>query len=754
MSHGNDHRPVPQSSLDELDPRELLNIIMRNKFVIAGLCALAVVLAVAIALSIPPTYRAAAQVHIQTPEPTSVNNPDVRAELRTSEETILSEIEVIRSRYVIQKVITELDLLNDPRFTDPAPSHWLETLTSALGSLVGGTEEEEVKSAADLVESIQSSVSVSQVGLSHVIAIGYEARDPELAATMANAIAQLYIEARLEQQFDVVKQASAWMSGHISDLEDKVRASERAVEEYRVQSGLIDADGTDLLSQQLSELSSKLLTIRAERAAAESRLSEVRAGNLDEGRLEIIAPAVGSNILEKLRLTEAELERQIVDLSSDFGERHPEMIKARAELADLQKRIERELNKIVAGMENQVRVARLQEAAVEESIEKLREEVEAANAKRVELRALEREATANRMLLENFLATAKQTSLQSDPASRRAHARVISAASVPEFPAAPRKRMIVAGGLAIGLFFGLLASFVIEYFRRDVIRSAADVETATGLPVFSVIPRSSCKHRLGPAATMIDAPVSHYADAIRNLQTRLRFASRATGDNTLVVTSTHSDEGKSTVALSLALAYARSGQRTILIEADLRQPTLQNVLKLPQKAGLFNYLTGEGTAATVRHVHVYPRLDVIAAGATTSDTQWLLGSEAMRQLLEHLSVAYDMVVIDAPPVLPVADAPLLAKLCGRALLIVKWSTIPRKALHRAVAMLKEFEVDVLGVVLNQIDPKTYGLYGYDYVPYYGADPKEAQEGEVRKPKMLATQEKGQSKKGLAADTSG
>jgi len=390
-------------------------------------------------------YTASSSVMIGVPKSQVVDIEAVLGGIATGNDSaIIGEIEVLQSRELAKKVIDKLDLLTREEFNPGLrPAGLLSHLS--LGQYIpddwklalGKTPPEEPTAeehdqllAATATDIFLGKLQVSQIRYSNVVKINFESLDPKLAARIANELPESYIIGQMEAKFEATEKATTWLNDQLSELKDKVAVSERAVEMYRDQHGLTEVKGSGVVMEQLAAINSQLIIARAERAQTEARLRQMqRLMKGSNAEIESASEVLSSLLIQRLRDQEAQVTRKVSELSIEYGAKHPKMLQVKAEIRDIQDRIRLEIQKITAGLKNEVDVARTRERSLKESLDELKQASGLQNQEAVQMRALEREAAANRTLFETFLGRFKETS--STSGMEEADARVISKAEVP-----------------------------------------------------------------------------------------------------------------------------------------------------------------------------------------------------------------------------------------------------------------------------------------------------------------------------------
>ena len=451
----------------------------------------------------------------------------------------------------------------------------------------------------------------------------------------------------------------------------------------------MDSDGLSVDEQQLSEINGQLILARAHLAEKRARFRHLNELVESGAELESLAEVLASDEIKDLRQDQAELAREQADLRSRYGDRHPLMIKIRAQKEDLDAQLASEVKRIVASLENEVSVARSRATSLQGSLGQLQGRRSSEQVARVRLRELEREAEANRTLYGSFLGRFKETSEQVGTAE--ADARIISKAAVPVAPSYPRKGLFAFVGLVMSLGVGLGAVFVLERLDNGY-RTPSQLEASLGLPHLAAIPELSDSDRtlegklLSPEDYVLAKPLSAYSEALRSLRSALLLSNIDHPPRVVAVTSSMPSEGKTTMVLSLARASAQSGTPTLVIDADLRRSSIAKTFDLKPKIGLVECLTGEAHLKDALILDEPSGLSILpvvpgSAGANPPD---LLGSDSMRALLEEAKKDFALVLIDSAPVLAVSDTRVLGKACDTLLFIAQWEETPRGAAEEAI----------------------------------------------------------------------
>lgn len=696
---------VPAGDLGDIDLDALLRTLWRRRTALLLPPLVLTVLALTVALHLPPRYSASTLLMLDTRRPQVVTAEEVVPGLPTDSAAVHSEVEVLRSRALAEALVEAENLTADPEFNpalaDPGP------LSRIVPLFRSPAPRPAAEARARVVAEFREALSVNLLNRSLVIEVRVTSRDPEKAARLAAATAGLYLERQLAAKLAATQSATNWLSHKLDDMRAHVGAAEAAVTAYRADHALGHDGDRTATAQQRAELTTQLVEARAARAEAEARHGRLRAAQA-AGELDTAPEVLRSPLIQRLREQESQVRRRIADLSARYGPKHPRMIEAHAELGDLTTQIRREVNKIAAAVANEARIARARERALADGLVQLQEQRSVEGTATLHLRELEREAAAARTVYESFLARMQETVGQVGLATP--DARIISAAAVPTRPSGPRRLLIVAGAGAAGLLLGITLVFVRERLDR-ALRHPEDVESRLGRPLLGQVPRCT----KGGAE-----PDGAVAEELRSLRTALALTGPAGGaPRILCVTSSLPGEGKTSLCLWLARSMA-AARRIVVVDCDLRRPRLAPMAGVAAGPGLTDVLAGEVPLAEALMPAGTPNLSLLPGRAVGGIAPDVLAGHAMRTLLTGLRTQFDVVLLDTPPVLPVADARLLAPLSDAVLFAVRWETTPDTAARQGLRHLEAAGAPPPGVVLTQIDLRKQASYGYGgYVRYYG-----------------------------------
>ncbi|WP_416898830.1 MAG: polysaccharide biosynthesis tyrosine autokinase [Minwuia sp.] len=521
------------------------------------------------------------------------------------------------------------------------------------------------------------------------------------------------------EKSDATTQASGFLRDEVERLKAQYQAAEQALEEFSRQTGFVSVgDRLTLIEEQLAELNRKLVVAREELAESEARNNQVRRLLQEEGGIETVASVLDSPLIGRLREQEAEVVREIAELRTQLRDRHPRLLLKRAELEDLQLKIRGEIDKIVIGQDNALELARVKVANLENEVAVVEAQIDRQTDAEVTLQGLRSERDADKRLYETVLARFNEINLQ-ERAPQKADARVISRAATPLDPSFPRKSLTMAAAIVGAAMLAIMLVFLMEYMDAGF-RSLQQLQQQAYVPALGIVPRLSVLEgrRTTPEDFVLDEPNSLYSEAIRTIRTSLMLSSIDRQPKSVLFTSSVPAEGKTSTAVSVARAAAKAGQRTILIDCDLRKPSVHESLRVPNGRGVVEVLTGAIDLEDAIEIDLKSGLHYITAGAKAPNPPDALGSEAMRQLIRELEDRYDFVVLDTPPVLPVSDSLVLLRHVDKAVFLVRWGSTRREAVLAGIRQVQEANGDLAGVAMTRVDIRKHQKYNYSDSYYY------------------------------------
>ena len=691
------------------------------------------IFAILIIYQLVPRYTATAQLLIGINATKVVDIEEVMTGNFKGDAAVIGEMEVIKSRELAHKIIDQLHLEQYPEFNPKPqkpgllaqfsfknllPESWKEAMGMIKIDSRTAEEKEEAR-LTRLTNIFLSKLKVSQVKRSQVINVAFESQDPKLAAKIANEVADKYIVGQLQAKFDATKKATDWLNDQLVELKQKVESSERAVEQYRKTHELLEVSKeVGLSQQQMSEVNSQLIIARAQRAEAEAKYQQVEAIAKSGRDIDSVAEVLNSSLISSLRQQESEVQRKYSEMLVEFGQRHPRMIQMQAELEDIQAKVRSEVKKVAAGLRNSMDVARAREGSLSSSLRQMESKTSGSNQAEVQLHALEREATANKALFETFLGRFKETA--STQGIAQADARVISFAEIPLGASYPKRNLLLMSSVVGALLFGVFLVFILEMLNPGV-RSPEQIQDLFNMSTLGIVPKIVDANAL-PHEYLLTKPQSSLAEAVNTLRISLSLLNPDAEVKSLLVTSSVPGEGKSTLAVLIARHSACAGQRVVLVDTDLRRPTIEKMFKFKdRKLGLTDLLMQHDLS--INDVLVddpETGMKILTGGKSAFiNPVDLFASQRMKSIVNDLRERFDLVILDSAPIMAVPDTRILAGLVDKTIFVLNWDSTPKKVVHGALHLLnKDGHSNIAGVVLQKVNLQQYGRYGYGDSGYY------------------------------------
>ncbi|SJM90723.1 putative Succinoglycan biosynthesis transport protein ExoP [Crenothrix polyspora] len=729
------------SASDGISIRQIFAIIWRRKWLILAIVLGFTILAATILWSIAPRYTGEAQMMIENRGRDIVKREAPSSGSLADAETIAGQIQVLRSPELAREVIRELNLDQDPEFNTIAVNDEeniddlsvSDTATKdndnagkfftqeekSIDNMVdsSGVSEKEYRSElrwTQIIDKFLKNLDVQQQKDSRVITVKFTSKNRITASRVTNTIVNLYIKRQLDGKFEATKMASSWLNQQILISQKQVKASEDAVELYRKNSGLLNGKDGTLIQQQISEVNSQLMVAKSDRSLAAARLRQAESLLNSRGDIGSTSEVLQSSLIQGLRTQESELQRKIAELSTDYGPKHPKLLNFIAELNSLQDKIEVEVRKIVNGLANELEITDTRITSLQENMEVLKGQLAKDNTDKVQLDALNRDAEANRILLNTFVARFKEVSAQENMEVQQPDATIISRAGALSDPTFPKKKPILGLAIVASGILGLLLAFLLEYMIPGY-RSGEQIEKATGLPSLGFVPLLKGAGKVAGMSLdnyILQYPRSALAHSINALRWNLDISGKGRAPKTILVTSTLPKEGKTTAAACLARMYAMAGKRVLLIDGDSYRAGILKVFQLSDAPGLSDVLMEEQTLDNVIWTEKATGLDVLRSGKQVPDLTSILASPQFDAFLKSLDKDYDAIIIDSPPIAANADALILSQKVDTTILVVRWAVTKQEAVNWGIKKLAQANGNVAGVLLSMVDAQEYSSYGY------------------------------------------
>ncbi len=737
LMQSNEHYAINSSEV--VDIAQYWNILKRAKWGIIFITLFSIFIGTLIASSATPTYKASSKILADPQNPNADRNEQyiATAMVFLYYET---QYEIIKSRNIAEVVVERLNLVEkykkeQKELSAIKPSELnnkIKEIKSYVYSVFNSNEtknniiapltDTEIKTI--LASNIQANTEVTGGKQSQIINISYTSDDPQEAADIINAISDAYIQFGLESRLGEVKNTEAWLSEQSTQLKQKLKESELKLSEYSTQQGLVNTEQQQrIVNSQLQSLNNELIRAQTNLSSAEEQYLAVK--NVKPGSREFYSlnAVLENKTASGMVQVEAKLSQRVNELYERYGEKHPKMIAARSELKSARSNLENEVNKVVDNIEKNFRLAQFQVTNIEKLITKKRSDIQSLQTENFSLVSLEREVENNRRIYENFQVSLMEANGKSEYRSSNIH--IIDRATPPKAPFKPNVKLIIIFTGIIGLIFAIILAFIREAMN-NTFKTPNIVEEKLKLPSLGITPVVKVNKKTAtPEKQYLNDSLSPFAESINTIRTGLLFSNIDNPPKTILVTSATGSEGKSTMAMNLAAAYSNLG-KTLLLEVDLRKPSVAKNLGITNKLGLTDLISGSVTSASeILYKDNDDKLNVITCGTVVRNPLELLSSKKFEEVLASLQTHYEYIILDGPPTLPVSDSCILANKVDGVIFAVKAEDTRIKVAKEAVSRLQKLNANIIGTVLTVAEPHKMSYYGEHYYSgeYYGVKPE-------------------------------
>ena len=754
--------PIVQAGLeddDTIDLREYWRILVKRRWTVVGVLAIIVVAALLATLLMVPEYRSTVQLQI-TPQGSRIlayedfANEQGGAGGRGYQEFLTTQTEILRSRSLAEHVVRTENLQNHPELTGEIRQRSvlgeLRSLVGVLRGAVDGDEPQQsqrdpVRAAADR---LRGRIEVQPVRNSQLVNLSFTAFDPEFAARVASVVAEQYIRSNLQRRVDAGADARVFLEGQLDGMRINLERSDQALMDFARESNIADLEerldmsrnGLRQLSNRLSEIQTELVQLSAWREL------------IDQGRINALDPIVSSPVLEDLERRLLEANTEYTSLAERFMDGFPAVQEVLSRIDQLEREIEARKTTIVDNIIGRYDNLRVQESSLEEAIAQREQFIMGLNERGVQYNILRREFETSRELYDGLLQRMKEIGVAAGVQEN--NVAIIDSARVPNSPFKPNLPRNLALAAVLGLMAGVGLALLLEFLDGSI-RRVEDIERLVDRPVLGMVPLVKFKGRDGKhkkRPSVVENPehsISHYSstkpssgvsEAFRSLRTSLGFSTAHGMPKVMMFTSASMSEGKTTCAINLATVLAQNGNRVLLIDADLRKPRVHREFNRPRSPGLTNRIalfenSGKNNSA-IFPTHV-DGLFLMPAGSSTPNPAEMLSSERLAKVVEGCKRAFDMVIIDAPPVLGLADALILSRQTEGVVFVTKAGETGKDNFRVCMKRLAQVQAPMLGIVLNgvDLDSPEYAYYSAYYYNYESADDEHDEHDQQVAPKL-------------------
>ncbi|WKZ19232.1 MAG: polysaccharide biosynthesis tyrosine autokinase [Candidatus Jettenia sp. CY-1] len=666
-----------------------------------------------------PLYQTTARIMLEQKE-FNVGIQQVLSEDKNIDNFYTDQCEIIKSRLIAKKVIDALDLKNHPGFN---PYREIENPALAADNASDPFSE------TYLINVFLSGLSVSLMKNSGVVCITYIGYDPYVTTTITNAIVKTYIEQDWERRYSVAKEALEWLNKQMKQVKDAVEQSELALQKYKKENNIIGIEPVwsgassriedqqhNVVFQKLEEINAAITEAKIERLRLETlynKLATLKNAQNQAETIQSIAPVVQNNLIQNLKGDYIRIQNEISLYSNRYGPKHPKVVQLNTELHTIRDHIIKEVERLCNHITIEYEIAKNNETTLLSLFEQQKNEVFIQGDKSIQYGVLKREADTNRQMYETLLTRIKETNLAED--LKASNIRVIDYAEVPLGPYKPNKPINILVGIITGLACSVGIAFLMEYMD-NTIKTQEDVEKYFGTALLGIVGHIPQKKKDTKTMQLITYNLPKYpiTESIKRIRTNIMFSHPDNPKKTLLVSSAIPSEGKTLLTSNLGVVMAQTGKKVLLVDADLRNPSLHKTFELDESSGLSNSLINPINLHRVARVTKVPNLYVITSGPPSPNPSELLSSLAMVEFLKVAKEEYDWIIIDSPPLLTVTDGSILARMVDGIVFVLRNKRTSIAIAQKGVGCISAVHDKILGVVINDLNfSDEYRYHYYD-----------------------------------------
>lgn len=746
--------------------REYLRIIRKNKWIIATITVVATTLVALAAYRVESDFVSSATLQMTDPNPNLMDSQRFGYNVYDFDgKNFKTQLQLLQMPDLIRQAVIELDLEHNPDFFSSKPrtlkdgfyslfkprasQPGVATSDAPLGPPIDPKkplDDETIRRLDPYVGTVIAGLDVNEIRGTKLITISFRHHNPEIAAKVTNAVAEVFIKADLNQRVDSKATASDFLQQRIAELQTQIRSGEERLLNYGKTHEILSLEDADqnTVVQRLEALNKELLEAEAERRSLEATREALAAGGGTQDIMRLPTAQADQGAVETSKRL-SDLRQQLLELQQRYTDEYPGVVKVKEQIGALEADMEKIKTRLVGVAETQYQAALGREKMLQTEVEKQRSQTMEQNEAAISYRIIQQEVETNKKLMEMLLQRSKEVDISA--ASEKSLVVLKNRADVPGGPAGPNRDRWIMMAFLLSLGAGVGLAFAREYLDQTI-RSIEDIDRVVRLPSLGVIPALSSgskkRARRKALASANGAPApgsdglitalearSSAAEAYRQLRTSVLLSSAGHPSRLLLVTSSQPREGKTTTAVNTAISLAQTGASVLIIDCDMRKPRVHKLLNASNLVGVSLYLSGQNEdLGMLVQEHQIPNLSVLPCGPTPPNPAELLGSDQMRKLLVDVMDRYDHIVIDSPPVISFADPVILSTMVDGVILVVRGGYSHRNIVMRSRQLLDDVGAKIYGVVLNDADMKgdnSYYYYGSYYHDYYASegDEKEA-----------------------------
>jgi len=700
---------------DDMDFHAYIKVLKDRRMTLLLVFAVVYAAILVATFSMKPVYRATAQVYID-PASTVELSPQ-NAAYQSDSAYLQTQVGIIKSEAIARKVVSRLHL--DQSGKNRADNRF--SITGLLGRFMSNDAPEiGSDSFKRAVNKFMSALDVTVVKNSNLVNVSYESDNPVLAANVANAAVQAYVERSIEMKAASAKQAVNWLNSELGEIKGRMTETSDQLQDFKKNKGLIvTGDGQANISlQALIDLNSKVLAAEARRSEAEIKYQQVLAlANTPDGVMSH-PEVINNKLIQDMKTQQGAIAKEMADNSKKFGEKHPRMVQLKSEMDSIRKQMQNEVSLIISSLRNDYEESRKAELRLKNALANQKAEAMSYERRSTEYEMKKQDVEGVRDMYTSMLKKFQESNVMGN--INLSSAQLLDEASVPRSPIKPRMTLNIILGFIASLFAGVGFAFLLEHLDNTC-KSPEDIEDILGLPFLGVVPTSKSFQGKQDSERfeVVSRPTSPIAEAFRNIRSNILMSSADTPPKVQLVVSSEHSEGKSMVSYNLACIMASMGDRVLLIDGDLRKPKLHTVFNIQNRQGLSSLLSQQSDLNSVILGTKVPNLSLITSGPIPPNPGELLGSAKMKNVMNMLVEKFDRIIIDSPVYQGIADASLLAAISDGVIMVVRSGMTSIENVRRTSKNLNSINIKILGAVLNdQAWKSTYYYHARNYSHYY------------------------------------
>jgi polysaccharide biosynthesis transport protein len=734
----NPAQAAPKEQEDALNLREYWAVIVKHRWLVLSCLLLALMIGTLVTFLKTPIYRATTVVQIDRETLKVVDFQDMNPNESSGADFYQTQYELLKSRSLAERVVDQLGLANQQQVLQAREQGLLDwvlnllngdTAKNAPAAAQQDEKQLEAKRKSNAVNML-SQLTVEPIRNSRLVKVSYDSADPQMAAKVANAVVQNFINVNMERKFETTSYAKSFLEERIAQVKERLEFAERAMLEYGRDNEIVTLGGQGggtTVSRNLEGFNAALADAKQERIKAESlyrQLQSAHSGDLPQ--------VLDSGIIRSLRENRVRLESEYQDKLSTYRAAHPSMQELDARIKEIDTQVKKERRVVAESIRATFEAAKAHESMIMEQFVAAKGDVIKLQTAEIQYNILKRDADTHRELYDGLLQRYREVGVGGGIGAN--NISVVDSADIPKSPYKPDIKLNLLIALMLGLVGGVGIAFLFEHLD-DTFKSASDIEDMLGLPVFGLIPHDEQMQKGSNIIDIsIDSPRSAIVEAYRSVRTALQFAGENGAPQLIAITSAEKGESKTTSSVGLAIQFAQLGQRVLIIDADLRNPSVHKTFGGTNHLGLTNILSGAESPVDVTHNTAVKNLYYIASGPLPPNPAELLASNRMLELIELARNKFDYIVIDSPPILGLADVLVIANLADALILQIHAGSTRRSSVQQALKRITNVRIRPLGCMLTRIRNNSQG-YGYHYDYYYSYGD---QEGPATQPSQLKT----------------